>query len=183
MRVGAKKITFCLVPDKAPESASRSLKKISMLRRALAALPALPLRLQSCCQPLLQPLLQPRRCPPALGLRQQSTTKITGFDIRVGDLLEIDKALWRVEKAEFSRKAQGAANVNVFLRHFILPQKKELRLSSTETIQKAVLDGTVHVSVLYTEGKNVLVMDATTFEQQEQTQTRPTRSTEREASQ
>jgi elongation factor P len=119
-----------------------------MLRRALAA-------------------LSPARLAAPLGARLQSTTKITGFDIRVGDLLEIDKALWRVEKAEFTRKAQGAANVNVFLRHFINPQKKEIRLSSTETIQKAVLDGTAHVTVLYTEGANVLVMDATSFEQQE----------------
>ena len=100
-------------------------------------------------------------------LRRFQSTKITGFDVRVGDLLEIDKTLWRVEKTESTRRAQGAANVNVFLRHFKLPQKKEIRLSSTETIQKAELDGTVHVSVLYVEGENVLVMDSTSFEQQE----------------
>lgn len=98
---------------------------------------------------------------------QSSTTKITGFDVRAGDLLEIDKTLWRVEKAEFTRKAQGAANVSIFLRHFVLPQKKEIRLSSTESIFKAVLDGTAHVTVLYVEGENVLVMDSSSFEQQE----------------
>ena len=99
--------------------------------------------------------------------RRANTTKVTGFDLRANDLLEIDNTLWRVEKAEFSRRAQGAANVQVYLRHFTAGTKKEVRLSSTETVQKAVLDGTATVTALYTQGDSVLVMDAATFEQTE----------------
>jgi elongation factor P len=81
--------------------------------------------------------------------------------------LEIDSTLWRVEKAEFSRRAQGAANVQLYMRHFTNGTKKEVRLSSTETVQKAVLDGTAHVTFLYKEGENLLVMDSSTYEQTE----------------
>ena len=109
----------------------------------------------------------PARSPCERSRRPFSTSKITGFDVRSGDLLEIDSTLWRVEKAEFSRRAQGAANVQLYMRHFTNGTKKEVRLSSTETVQKAVLDGTAHVTFLYKEGENLLVMDSSTYEQTE----------------
>lgn len=100
-------------------------------------------------------------------LRRSITTKITAFDIRKDDLLlleESDLGLYRVESASFSRRAQGAANMQLALRHLLRGNKKEIRVGSTEFIQKAELDGTKFVQVLYTSGDSIVVMDET-FEQ------------------
>ena len=115
--------------------------------------------------------LSSRVCLPG---RLFSTTKITAFDVRKDDLLILEEGkaedpnvdLYRVETASFSRRAQGAANMQLQLRHFLRGTKKEVRLGSTEFILKAELDGTKHVSVLYPEGDSVVVMDEA-FEQTE----------------
>ena len=96
-----------------------------------------------------------------------STTKVTAFDVRKDDLLlleESDLGLYRVESATFSRRAQGAANMQLALRHLLRGNKKEIRVGSTEFMERAELDQTRTVQTLYTSGTDIVVMDEN-FEQ------------------
>lgn len=97
-------------------------------------------------------------------LRPVSTT---AMDLRSGDVLDLDGALLRVEGCSFSRQAQGRPFVQMALRNLRTGTKKDLRLRSDETVEKAEMDVARYMRVLYTEGALVAVMEPTTFEQAE----------------
>ena len=86
-------------------------------------------------------------------------------DARVGQLISDNGSLWRIMSAAVSRTAQGRAYIQAELRGFPVETKKGVRWRSDELLNDVTLDEPRRVTVLYTEGETLHVMDDATFEQ------------------
>jgi elongation factor P len=101
-----------------------------------------------------------------LGGVRHNTTQIAANEMREGDLLEMDKGLWRVMKREFSRTAMGRAYIQAEVRHMTEGTKRDLRFRSEDLVDKASMDASQVMSVLYMSGESTIAcMNASTFEQ------------------
>lgn len=109
------------------------------------------------------------RARPALAAPARGV-KVTAMDLRAGDLIHLegdDVSLWRVSSNQFSRQAQGRAFAQLELRHTKAGTKKDVRMRTDDAVEKAELDAPRRLTVLYSDGASVAVMDPETFEQSE----------------
>lgn len=113
----------------------------------------------------LQPLLRARvRFAPAPLRRGVS---ISAADLKIGDVMDVDNALLRVEASSTSRQGQTRPVVQLSLRNVRTGSKKDMRLRVDDAVERAEMEVAKFLKVLYVEGGVVALMNQTTFEQME----------------
>lgn len=90
--------------------------------------------------------------------------KISGVDIRPGNILEYEKGIWRVAKTQHTQPGKGGAFMQVEMKNLIDGRKTNVRFRSADTVEKVRLD-TKEFQYLYTDGDKLVFMDNDTFEQ------------------
>ena len=90
--------------------------------------------------------------------------KIDGNAIKVGNILEIDKKLWKVLKTQHTQPGKGGAYLQVELKEIKEGTKTNLRFRSSETVERAILDEK-KFQYLYEDNNKFIFMDQLTFEQ------------------
>lgn len=90
--------------------------------------------------------------------------KVSAFDIRVGNLVEYQKRLWRVLKTNHVKPGKGGAFVQLEMKEISDGTKLNERFRSEDKLEKAYVESR-ELQYLYQDGDNYVFMDTTTFEQ------------------
>ena len=90
--------------------------------------------------------------------------KISGVDIRPGNILEYEGGIWKVAKIQHTQPGKGGAYMQVEMKNLIDGRKTNVRFRSADTIEKVRLD-TKDFQYLYAEDEMLVFMDKDTFEQ------------------
>lgn len=90
--------------------------------------------------------------------------KISGVDIRPGNILEYEGGLWKVAKIQHTQPGKGGAYMQVEMKNLIDGRKTNVRFRSADTVEKVRLD-TKDFQYLYAEGDMLIFMDQETYEQ------------------
>ena len=90
--------------------------------------------------------------------------KINAGEIRVGMLLEYKSDLWQVLKTQHVKPGKGGAFAQVEMKSLEKNTKLNERFRSSETVEKASLEGT-KFNYLYEDENNYFFMEPKTFEQ------------------
>jgi elongation factor P len=91
--------------------------------------------------------------------------KITAVEIRVGNLLEWDKRLWKVIKCYHVHVGgRGGAYMQVEMKDVERGTKVNQRFVTDEKVEKAFVD-TREMDYLYNDGDSYIFMDNSTYEQ------------------
>jgi elongation factor P len=90
--------------------------------------------------------------------------KISGVDIRPGNILEYEKGIWKVAKTQHTQPGKGGAFMQVEMKNLIDGRKTNVRFRSADTVERVRLD-TKDFQYLYADGESLVFMDGDTFEQ------------------
>ncbi len=90
--------------------------------------------------------------------------KISGVDIRPGNILEYEGGIWKVAKIQHTQPGKGGAYMQVEMKNLIDGRKTNVRFRSADTIEKVRLD-TKDYQFLYEDGEQLVFMDQDTYEQ------------------
>ncbi len=90
--------------------------------------------------------------------------KISGVDIRPGNIIEYEKGLWKAVKIQHTQPGKGGAYMQVELKNLIDGRKNNVRFRSAETVEKVRLD-TRDYQYLFAEGDMLTFMDKDNYEQ------------------
>lgn len=90
--------------------------------------------------------------------------KISGVDIRPGNILEYERGIWKVAKIQHTQPGKGGAYMQVEMKNLQDGRKTNVRFRSADTIERVRLD-TKDFQYLYAEGDMLVFMDQDTFEQ------------------
>ena len=90
--------------------------------------------------------------------------KISGVDIRPGNILEYEKGIWKVAKTQHTQPGKGGAFMQVEMKNLIDGRKTNVRFRSQDTIEKVRLD-TKDFQYLYADGDALVFMDKDNYEQ------------------
>jgi len=90
--------------------------------------------------------------------------KISGVDIRPGNILEYEGGIWKVAKIQHTQPGKGGAYMQVEMKNLIDGRKTNVRFRSADTVEKVRLD-TKDFQYLYTDGDMLVFMDSDTFDQ------------------
>ncbi len=90
--------------------------------------------------------------------------KISGVDIRPGNILEFDGGLWRAVKIQHTQPGKGGAYMQVEMKNLIDGRKTNNRFRSSETVEKVRLD-TKDFQYLYKDGDMLVFMDKDNYDQ------------------
>jgi|TARA_B100001939_G_scaffold182876_1_gene157542 elongation factor P len=90
--------------------------------------------------------------------------KINAGEIRVGMLLEYKNDLWQVLKTQHVKPGKGGAFAQVEMKSLNKNTKLNERFRSSETVEKASLEETIH-NYLYEDENNYFFMEPKSFEQ------------------
>lgn len=90
--------------------------------------------------------------------------KISGVDIRPGNILEYEKGLWKVAKIQHTQPGKGGAYMQVEMKNLIDGRKTNVRFRSADTVEKVRLD-TKDFQYLYADGDMLIFMDQETYDQ------------------
>ncbi|EMD84261.1 elongation factor P [Pacificimonas flava] len=90
--------------------------------------------------------------------------KISGVDIRPGNIIEYEGGLWRAVKIQHTQPGKGGAYMQVEMKNLMDGRKTNNRFRSSETVEKVRLD-TKDFQFLYAEGDMLTFMDTETFDQ------------------
>ena len=90
--------------------------------------------------------------------------KISGVDIRPGNILEYEGGIWKVAKIQHTQPGKGGAFMQVEMKNLIDGRKTNVRFRSADTVEKVRLD-TKDFQFLYAEGEQLVFMDKDTYEQ------------------
>jgi len=91
--------------------------------------------------------------------------KILATEIRVGNLLELDKRLWRVLKSYHVHVGgRGGAYMQIEIKDIQSGQKRNERLSTDEKIERPSIDSR-QMTYSYQDGDSYVFMDNETYEQ------------------
>ena len=90
--------------------------------------------------------------------------KISGVDIRPGNIIEYEKGLWRAVKIQHTQPGKGGAYMQVELKNLMDGRKTNVRFRSSETVERVRLD-TKDFQYLYAEGDQLTFMDKDTYDQ------------------
>ena len=90
--------------------------------------------------------------------------KISGVDIRPGNVLDYNGKLWRVAKIQHTQPGKGGAYMQVEMKCITDGTKLNERFRSADTVEKAVLDGR-DMQYLFRDGDSLTFMDNTSYEQ------------------
>ncbi len=90
--------------------------------------------------------------------------KISGVDIRPGNILEFEGGLWRAVKIQHTQPGKGGAYMQVEMKNLIDGRKTNNRFRSSETLEKVRLD-TKDFQFLFAEGDQLTFMDKDNYDQ------------------
>jgi elongation factor P len=90
--------------------------------------------------------------------------KISGVDIRPGNILEYEKGIWKVAKTQHTQPGKGGAFMQVEMKNLIDGRKTNVRFRSADTVERVRLD-TKDFQFLYAEGDDLVFMDVETYDQ------------------
>jgi elongation factor P len=90
--------------------------------------------------------------------------KISGVDIRPGNIIEYEGGIWRAVKIQHTQPGKGGAYMQVEMKNLIDGRKTNVRFRSAETVERVRLD-TKDFQFLYHDGDMLVFMDTDTYEQ------------------
>ena len=90
--------------------------------------------------------------------------KISGVDIRPGNIIEYEGGIWRAVKIQHTQPGKGGAYMQVEMKNLIDGRKTNVRFRSAETVERIRLD-TKDFQFLYHDGDMLVFMDTDTYEQ------------------
>jgi elongation factor P len=90
--------------------------------------------------------------------------KISGVDIRPGNIIEYERGIWRAVKIQHTQPGKGGAYMQVEMKNLIDGRKTNVRFRSAETVERVRLD-TKDFQFLYHDGDQLVFMDKDTYEQ------------------
>ena len=90
--------------------------------------------------------------------------KISGVDIRPGNIIEYEGGIWRAVKIQHTQPGKGGAYMQVEMKNLIDGRKTNVRFRSAETVERVRLD-TKDYQFLYRDGDMLVFMDTDTYEQ------------------
>ena len=90
--------------------------------------------------------------------------KITGVEIRPGNIIEYEGGIWRAVKTQHTQPGKGGAYMQVELKNLIDGRKNNIRFRSAETVERVRLD-TVDFQLLFAEGDTLTFMDKVSYDQ------------------
>ena len=90
--------------------------------------------------------------------------KISGVDIRPGNIIEYEGGIWRAVKIQHTQPGKGGAYMQVEMKNLIDGRKTNVRFRSAETVERVRLD-TKDFQFLYHDGDMLVFMDKDTYEQ------------------
>ncbi len=90
--------------------------------------------------------------------------KISGVDIRPGNIIEYEKGIWKVAKIQHTQPGKGGAFMQVEMKNLIDGRKTNVRFRSQDTVEKVRLD-TKDFQYLYADGDALVFMDKDNYEQ------------------
>jgi len=97
--------------------------------------------------------------------RKLTMAKILATEIRAGNLLELDKRLWRVLKSYHVHVGgRGGAYMQIEIKDIQSGQKRNERLSTDEKIERPSIDQR-QMTYSYQDGDSYIFMDNETYEQ------------------
>ena len=90
--------------------------------------------------------------------------KISGVEIRPGNIIEYEAGIWKVAKIQHTQPGKGGAYMQVELKNLIDGRKSNERFRSAETVEKVRLD-TRDFQFLFAEGDQLTFMDKENYDQ------------------
>ena len=90
--------------------------------------------------------------------------KISGVDIRPGNIIEYEGGIWRAVKIQHTQPGKGGAYMQVELKNLIDGRKNNVRFRSAETVERVRLD-TKDFQFLFAEADMLVFMDKESYEQ------------------
>ena len=90
--------------------------------------------------------------------------KISGVDIRPGNIIEYEKGIWRAVKIQHTQPGKGGAYMQVELKNLIDGRKNNVRFRSAESVERVRLD-TKDFQFLFADGETLTFMDKDSYEQ------------------
>ena len=90
--------------------------------------------------------------------------KISGVEIRPGNILEYEAGIWKVAKIQHTQPGKGGAYMQVEMKNLIDGRKTNVRFRSADTVEKVRLE-TKDFQFLYAEGTDLVFMDKDNYEQ------------------
>lgn len=90
--------------------------------------------------------------------------KISGVDIRPGNIIEYEGGLWRAVKIQHTQPGKGGAYMQVELKNLIDGRKTNVRFRSSESVERVRLDAR-DFQFLYADGDDLTFMDKENYEQ------------------
>jgi elongation factor P len=90
--------------------------------------------------------------------------KISGVDIRPGNIIEYEGGLWRAVKIQHTQPGKGGAYMQVELKNLMDGRKNNVRFRSAETVERVRLD-TKDFQFLFKDGDMLTFMDKENYDQ------------------
>ena len=90
--------------------------------------------------------------------------KISGVDIRPGNIIEYENGIWKVAKIQHTQPGKGGAYMQVEMKNLQDGRKTNVRFRSADTVEKVRLD-TSDYQFLYEDGDMLVFMDQVNYEQ------------------
>ena len=90
--------------------------------------------------------------------------KISGVDIRPGNIIEYEGGIWRAVKIQHTQPGKGGAYMQVEMKNLIDGRKNNVRFRSAETVERVRLD-TKDFQFLFRDGDTLTFMDKDNYEQ------------------
>ena len=90
--------------------------------------------------------------------------KISGVDIRPGNILEYEGGIWKVAKIQHTQPGKGGAFMQVEMKNLIDGRKTNVRFRSADTVERVRLD-TKDFQFLYEDGAQLVFMDKDNYDQ------------------
>lgn len=90
--------------------------------------------------------------------------KISGVDIRPGNILEYEGGIWKVAKIQHTQPGKGGAFMQVEMKNLEDGRKTNVRFRSADTVEKVRLD-TKDFQFLFADGDAFVFMDEENYEQ------------------
>src|SRR5439155_2849624 len=116
------------------------------------------------CLPGKRPAARARAGSFQLVQSGRRSMKISGVDIRPGNIIEYEGGIWRAVKIQHTQPGKGGAYMQVELKNLIDGRKTNIRFRSAETVERVRLD-TKDFQFLYHDGDMLVFMDTDTYEQ------------------
>ncbi len=90
--------------------------------------------------------------------------KISGVDIRPGNIIEYEQGIWKVGKIQHTQPGKGGAYMQVEMKNLVDGRKTNVRYRSADTVERVRLD-TKDFQYLYADDDMLVFMDKDTYEQ------------------